>query len=850
MTMNGAAGAAASARTRLLGEGRNNRRSAGRWSLLARSGHSATLVGSDVFIIGGCHGNRDAELRFKDVLRLDTTTGAVVVAVEEDRSPLTPCKHHSATLLNEKEIWVVGGATREQVLGDVHVLDATTLKWRRPVISGDTALLQRTAHGACVSPTHPHVLLIHGGFGGDSVELLGSLVALDTRRRHVELLAPPGPAPAPRAYHSFTAVAEWCVAFGGRREDGPCSAGPGSLHIYHPASARWFKPTRVLGPEPPARSSHRAVAVPPGSMLLFGGTDISRQRLDDAHLLLLAAAGPDAACPALRWVPVSGSGSAAAVPSLSGPQRTHRSRSPSPVPGVNTGRSSGVPGIGLAASSHAMVPAPPGEEPGAIVVGGYEGTQWWSGALAIDLAGPHGAGSTRQEVFASFVDALRPVAGACGAEGGGGGRAPPLPTRLRAGKRASQPLDLRPSGAASAPPSPVDHISPLTDRGLPAITEEGGVAANGPTEGLSGGLLDAAALPDPKRARLDAATQGVGDAGWQRSRTRPPGASAEGMALSGMTREQLEGEVARGWAATRNLERQVWDLQELLAGARSESERLAEKLRVTDTQWLRTATERDEIQAEAERQRAEAERARELHTELETARQNMQGLERRLKRAERTAKDADQRVADAKAERDKARETLESRTHTFDEAKVKIKAAMDQRDQTIADLQRRVRDAEAAAEECRLTAAKEARRRREEQEDASRQRATLRADNDRLGRELRAAQGEAEAQRSEAAILRSRATTLGAERDAAKDELARVTDERDRAVRELPQVKGELQAARAEVERLQGQLSVAAAEHTKASVRADEALAAVEGAVAALKRAGHGLRSGPSPAPL
>lgn len=63
-------------------------------------------------------------------------------------------------------MWLCGGSDADTVVGDVVVFDPATRRWRTPALRGDTALLRRTAHGACLHPARPDCILLQGGYGG------------------------------------------------------------------------------------------------------------------------------------------------------------------------------------------------------------------------------------------------------------------------------------------------------------------------------------------------------------------------------------------------------------------------------------------------------------------------------------------------------------------------------------------------------------------------------------------------------------------------------------------------------------------------------------------------------------
>jgi hypothetical protein len=122
--------------------------------------------------------------------------------------------------------------------------------------------------------------------------------------RHLQLtgevgrLFPSGPAPSPRAYHTFTAVGHICLAVGGRL-DGALLKASLSVATYDAEANRWTAQGAAAAAGAGAtccRSSHRASSVP-GGVLIFGGmvgkkgSAKERERLNDLALLQVPSSG-------------------------------------------------------------------------------------------------------------------------------------------------------------------------------------------------------------------------------------------------------------------------------------------------------------------------------------------------------------------------------------------------------------------------------------------------------------------------------------------------------------------------------------------------------------------------------
>jgi len=71
-------------------------------------------------------------LFYSDVLVLDTQTRRWSQNIRS--FPFTARANHTATLINNNQIWFIAGSDCENVLGDVFVLDLTTSSWHAVAI--------------------------------------------------------------------------------------------------------------------------------------------------------------------------------------------------------------------------------------------------------------------------------------------------------------------------------------------------------------------------------------------------------------------------------------------------------------------------------------------------------------------------------------------------------------------------------------------------------------------------------------------------------------------------------------------------------------------------------------------
>lgn len=169
---------------------------------LERAGHSATVVDHDVFVIAG----RKGSTFYQDVLCLSYGDRKWNLLCET--LPFPARANHTATLVGTK-IWLIGGSNNEVVMADVHVYDTASGQWSTPEIRGNKELLVRSAHACDLHPTRRTDILIFGGYGGcsSSYTWLRDLVVLHTDSCTVEPFDVLGSmVPSARGYHSFNTL--------------------------------------------------------------------------------------------------------------------------------------------------------------------------------------------------------------------------------------------------------------------------------------------------------------------------------------------------------------------------------------------------------------------------------------------------------------------------------------------------------------------------------------------------------------------------------------------------------------------------------------------------------------------
>ncbi|MED6109042.1 hypothetical protein PIB30_029995 [Stylosanthes scabra] len=102
-------------------------------SPVARTGQSATLVGSKVILFGGEDMKRKL-LNDAHVLDLESMTWDIVKTVQE---PPAPRFDHAAAMLGDRYLLIFGGCSHSVFFNDLHLLDMQTMEWSQPQIQGD-----------------------------------------------------------------------------------------------------------------------------------------------------------------------------------------------------------------------------------------------------------------------------------------------------------------------------------------------------------------------------------------------------------------------------------------------------------------------------------------------------------------------------------------------------------------------------------------------------------------------------------------------------------------------------------------------------------------------------------------
>lgn len=239
----------------------------------ARQGHAAIEVGRTIYIIGGCL----QEIKcFNDVHVFDSGTNKWSEERTSGERP-APRGGHTATLVGS-DIFIFGGANSEETFGDVYRFDLVKRRWTRfetPIRSPT----RRTSHAAAVD-TNGRIYTF-GGYDADGNYLndLWLLKAKPTTSNEEEVptaswsrLVPSGNVPLAREGHSLTLVDKKLVLFGGYTSKGKAM---NDVHAYDLISQTWNE-VEASGPLPAPRQAHSAVRHG-HDVIIAGGCDVAEE---------------------------------------------------------------------------------------------------------------------------------------------------------------------------------------------------------------------------------------------------------------------------------------------------------------------------------------------------------------------------------------------------------------------------------------------------------------------------------------------------------------------------------------------------------------------------------------------
>lgn len=232
--------------------------------------HTTTLVGSNVFVFGGC----DSRACFNELYVLDADAFYWSAPHVVGDVPV-PLRAMTCTAVGKKLV-VFGGGDGPAYYNDVYVLDTVNFRWSKPRILGDKVPSKRRAHTACL---YKNGVYVFGG--GDGVRALNDIWRLDVSdmtKMSWKLISAPSPSadgrspvngkdsrPKARGYHTANMVGGKLIIYGGS-DGGECF---NDVWVYDVETHVW----KTVGiPTTFRRLSHTSTIV--GSYLfVIGGHD-------------------------------------------------------------------------------------------------------------------------------------------------------------------------------------------------------------------------------------------------------------------------------------------------------------------------------------------------------------------------------------------------------------------------------------------------------------------------------------------------------------------------------------------------------------------------------------------------
>lgn len=248
--------------------------------------HTTTLVGSNVFVFGGC----DARACFNELYVLDADAFYWSAPHVVGDVPV-PLRAMTCTAVGKKLV-VFGGGDGPAYYNDVYVLDTVNFRWSKPRILGDRVPSKRRAHTACL---YKNGIYVFGG--GDGVRALNDIWRLDVSdvtKMSWKLISSPSPAggegarsspslagdgrPKARGYHTANMVGSKLIIYGGS-DGGECF---NDVWVYNVDTHMWKE---VKIPVTFRRLSHTSTLV--GSYLFVVGGHDGNEYSNDVLLLNL-----------------------------------------------------------------------------------------------------------------------------------------------------------------------------------------------------------------------------------------------------------------------------------------------------------------------------------------------------------------------------------------------------------------------------------------------------------------------------------------------------------------------------------------------------------------------------------
>lgn len=176
-----------------------------------RRAHSATAVGSKIYVFGGGNGSK----ALNDIFTLDTELmcwNSVKYSSTKKHSIPSARGYHTATLVNKNKLVVFGGSDGQDCFSDAHLLNTDTHEWTRLKVPNS---FPRLAHSATAVGS---MIFVFGGH--DGLSYVNELSILDFTKDQPEWIHTPstGKVPSARGYHTANSCDSRLFVFGGSDE--------------------------------------------------------------------------------------------------------------------------------------------------------------------------------------------------------------------------------------------------------------------------------------------------------------------------------------------------------------------------------------------------------------------------------------------------------------------------------------------------------------------------------------------------------------------------------------------------------------------------------------------------------